>query len=148
MKFKDMWYNKKIVLLCLTFCFLFINGCGKDDDNSESKINAQSQTFDINGLNNCNTSLGTGSTFVLEIPYSAPDGLTINRLLIKSTVSDGTSDDDVNTQFTDNGNTITWAVCFHFGSQEWVEYEVRLESADGKTSNISKVRINKPDGAQ
>ncbi|TAI47196.1 hypothetical protein [Flagellimonas allohymeniacidonis] len=123
-------------------------GCSKDDDGSESSINASSQTFELNGVNNCNTSLGTGSTFVMTIPYSSSDGISIQRLRISTKVSDGGSESSTNSQFTDNGTSIVWASCFRFGTQDWVEYEVRLEGDNGITSNPSIVRINKPTGAE
>ncbi len=126
---------------------LFIVGCSKDDDGSGSSINASSQTFELNGINNCSTSLGTGSTFVMTIPYSSSNGISIQRLQINTKVSDGGSESSTNTQFTDNGSSIVWASCFTFGSQNWVEYEVRLEGSNGATSNPSTVRINKPSGA-
>ena len=134
-------------LPALVFIFLFIVvGC-KKDDNAGLFINAEPQTFTVNGINNCNTSSGKGSTFVLDIPYTASPGLVIQQLKIKTRVSDGGSDEAVNTMFSDNGSTISWASCFRFGSQSWAEYEVQLESSGGVRSNPTTVRIDRPNGA-
>ena len=137
---------KSIIVLGLLMT-VFVGSCSKDDDPDAESISASAQTFQVNGLNNCSTAIGTGSTFVLTIPYTAPEDTSISRLLIRTEVSDGSSEEAVNTQFTDENNSIIWATCFHFGSQTWVEYEVRLESSNGSMSNPSVVRINKPDGA-
>lgn len=134
-------------LMAVTLFLLALVACSKDDGPNET-ISAQTQTFTINGVNNCDLSSGKGSSFVLTIPYTISDGAIISKLLIKTKVSDGSSEPEkTNTQFTDNGSTVTWASCFRFGSQTWVEYEVRLETANGTKSNASKVRVNKPSGA-
>ncbi|SHG78292.1 hypothetical protein [Flagellimonas flava] len=124
---------------------LFAN-CSKDDEGTKLSITANTQTFEVNGINNCNTSSGTGSTFVMTIPYTASEEVSIDRLQITTKVSDGGSESKTNTQFTDNGSTIVWASCFRFGSQDWVEYEVRLEGG-GSSSNAATIRIDKPNGA-
>ncbi len=129
------------------FLILFLS-CSNDDDTPAVTINASAQTFELNGTNNCNTSLGTGSTFVMTIPYTASNGVSIERLQIDTRVSDGGIESGINTQFTDNGSSIVWATCFRFGTQDWVEFEVRLEGNDGSVSNISSIRINKPNGAE
>ncbi|WP_422083500.1 hypothetical protein [Ulvibacterium sp.] len=128
------------------FLILFLS-CSKDDGESIASINASTQTFELNGINNCNTTLGTGSTFVMTIPYTSSDGVSIERLQINTKVSDGGTESGINTQFTDNGSSVVWAVCFRFGTQDWVEYEVMLEGSDGSVSNTSTIRINKPGGA-
>lgn len=122
-------------------------GCSKDDDGPSSSIVAAQQTFTLNGLNNCNTSLGSGSTFVFKVPYTATSDSDINKIQVKTTVSDGGSETATTTQFTNENNIITWATCFRFGSQTWGEFEVVLEAQDGSKSNPTKVRINKPSGA-
>ncbi len=127
---------------------ILLLSCSNDDEGSAVTINASAQTFELNGTNNCNTSLGTGSTFVMTIPYTSSNGVSIERLQIDTKVSDGGMESGVNTQFTDNGSSIVWATCFRFGTQDWVEFEVRLEGSDGGVSNASSVRINKPDGAE
>ena len=71
--------------------------------------------------------------FILKQAYSC-------KLQIKPTVSDGGSDVAVNTTFTDENGIIGWAICFRFGSQDWVEFEVVLEAEDGSKSNASKVK--------
>ena len=139
----NLFISSMIVLLGVA-----IIGCSSDDDpNINGSINAQAQTFTVNGINNCNTSIGDGSTLVFEIPYTTSDGINITKLLIKSTVSDGGTQDAVNTQFSNTNNVIGWVSCFTFGSQDWVEYGVRLEASDGSISNTSTVRVNKPNGA-
>ncbi|WP_190810532.1 hypothetical protein [Flagellimonas sp. S3867] len=134
----------KNILVC-TAAFLFVN-CSKDDGPNTS-ITASAQTFELNGLNNCNTSSGSGSTFVMTIPYTSSDEVDIQRLQIKTKVSDGGSENKTNSQFTDNGSSVVWASCFRFGSQTWVEYEVTLEGSEDTSSNATTVRINKPAGA-
>lgn len=136
----------KNILIWTVTLLLFIS-CSKDDEGSSTSITASAQTFQLNGINNCNTSSGSGSTFVMTIPYTSSDGVTIEKLQINTKVSDGDSDSDTNTQFTDTGTSIVWAICFRFGPQSWVEYEVKLEGSGGSSSNATTVRINKPNGA-
>ncbi len=133
--------------IAVTTMLLLNLNCSKNDDEPNTSIEAKTQTFTLNGVNNCSTSSGDGSTFVMKIPYSATTETAISRLRIKTVVSDGGGDESVNTKFTDENNTIIWATCFRFGSQDWVEYEVVLEADDGLKSNPSKVRVNKPNGA-
>jgi hypothetical protein len=132
--------------IMLPLLVIFV-GCGKSDDGTNSSISAGPQTYTVNGINNCNTSSGSGSTFVFDISYSSETNSAINNLQIKTTVSDGDSEEKVNTTFTDENGIIGWATCFRFGSQDWVEFEVVLEAEDGSKSNPSKVRVNKPSGA-
>lgn len=135
-------------LSILTFALLLFVNCSKDDEGSNATIMASAQTFEINGVNNCNTSSGSGSTFVMTIPYTSSDGVSIEKLQVTTKVSDGDSESNTNTLFTDNGSSIVWASCFRFGTQSWVEYEVRLEGNGGSFSNATTVRINKPTGAE
>lgn len=127
---------------------LVILSCSKDDNGgSSTSISAKTQTFAVDGMNNCSTSSGNGSTLLFDISYTSSTASMIKQLQIKTTVSDGGSDNKVNTTFTDKNSTISWATCFRFGSQDWVEFEVVLETQDGSKSDPSKVRVNKPSGA-
>jgi hypothetical protein len=137
-----LWSIPCLLLVLFTF------GCASKGDGEARLISAGTQTFSVNGINNCNTNSGKGSTFVYTIPYTVPAGVTVDRLRIKSTVSNGESREAVNRVFTDDGSTIGWADCFRFGSQDWVEHDVRLESTSGAVSNQTKVRVNRPSGAQ
>jgi len=133
-------------MLTATLFLIMLVSCS-NDDGVDSLIRAEKTTVTIDGVNNCSTSIGDGTVLSLVTPYTAPDGLTITKMRIKARVSNGDSEESVNTNFTDTGSTIVWVGCFTFGSQEWVEYEVRLETADGSLSNPSTIRINKPNGA-
>ena len=146
---KKSTYGKNKVgnILIILILSIAMMGCSKSDDGTVTSINAKTQTFILNGINNCNTSSGSGSTIICDIPYTADTASKISKLLIKTTVSSGDSKNAVNTKFTDENNIISWASCFRFGSQNWVEYEVVLEAQDGTKSNPSKVRVNKPVGA-
>lgn len=139
--------NRLFIMLLALIPIVANLSCSKDDEGPAASINAATQTFHLNGLNNCNTSTGNGSTLVMQIPYTSTEGAAISKLHIKTTVSDGGSADQTNTQFTDENSTITWAICFRFASQDWVEFGVQLEAVDGSVSNVSKVRVNKPSGA-
>ncbi len=123
-------------------------GCSKDDDGGSGVlITVQASTFEIGAINDCTTSLGDGTRLSFETPYTTDPGVKISKMQVKTTVSDGDTKDQVNTNFTDTGTHIKWALCFTYGPQAWVEYEVRLEASDGSVSNISKVRVAKPSGA-
>lgn len=139
--------NKVCNILIIPILMVAVMSCSKSDDGTDASITAKAQTFELDGLNNCNTSSGNGSTIVCDIPYTTTSASKISKLLIKTTVSSGESDNAVNTKFTDKNGIIGWATCFRFGSQNWVEFEVVLEAMDGAKSNPSKVRIDKPDGA-
>lgn len=131
-----------------TVLFLIVlTNCSKDDGAAESAIKAQKTTVSIEGVNNCSTSIGDGTILSLLTPYTAADGLVISKIRLKATVSNGESNESTTTNFTDSGSTIALDGCFTFGSQDWVEYEVRLEANDGSLSNTSTVRVNKPNGA-
>lgn len=144
---KRIIFYKACRYLAVIFFLVAFIACSNDDEGAKSSISAKAQTFTVNGINNCSTSSGDGSTLVMKIPYTVSNGSIISKLRIKSTVSDGESEDKINTQFTNENSTITWATCFRFGGQDWVEYEVQLESNDGAKSNKSKVRIDRPNGA-
>ena len=132
----------------LYLCFLLTCACSSDDDAGATSIQAQQQTADIGNLNNCNTSIGTGTILEFAIPYTASTGTIIEQLQIQTRVSDGGSDSGINTLFTDIASEIVWVSCFRFGSQSWVEYEVRLESQDGTLSNPVTTRVDRPAGAE
>jgi hypothetical protein len=147
MKTKKDVNTMKQVLGFSIMLLLLVIGCSKDDDGPDFSISAETQTYTVNGINNCYTPKGAGTAFVFEIPYSSETNSAINKLQIKTTVSDGGSEEKVNTTFSDENGIIGWATCFLFGSQDWVEFEVALEAEDGSKSNPSKVRVNKPSGA-
>nr|WP_299486887.1 hypothetical protein [uncultured Allomuricauda sp.] len=138
---------KKLKNTLFYIALLFVGISCSSDDESNLSITANAQSFQLNGVNNCDLSGGTGSTFVMTIPYTSSDGVDIQKLQIKTKVSDGGSESKTNTQFTDNGTSIVWATCFRFGSQTWVEFEVTLEGSGNSSSNITTVRIDKPAGA-
>ena len=137
------------LLSILVMVFLMLTGisCSNDDDGMVSPIQLKTQTFEIQGLNNCNTATGQGSTVFLYIPYTATAGTTLLKLRRKSTVSNGESSNDVTTVFKVENSIIEWATCIRFGSQTWMEFEIVMEAADGTLSNPSTIRINKPSGA-
>ena len=140
--------NRLAIISIILLIGVTVLSCSKDDNgDSIATINAKTQTFTVNGINNCNTSSGSGSTFFFDIPYTTSTSSKIKQLQIKTIVSDGGSDSAINTKFTDENSTISWATCFRFGSQSWVEFEVVLEAQDGSKSNPTKVRVNKPNGA-
>ena len=148
MKTKKIKINKSFSILTILLLVFFSIGCSKNsDDEMASPIQLKTQTFEIIGINDCNTSLGKGSTIFLYIPYTAPAGTSLKKLHRKSKVSNGESNEDVTTVFVDENNIIEWATCFRFGSQTWVEFEIKMEAEDGTLSNPSTVRINKPSEA-
>lgn len=136
----------------LIFAVLFLGvlaACNKDDDSPDLFINATTSNLTVNdGINDCNTSLGDGTTLRIEIRYTASPELSIDRLKVKTRVSNGESEEATTNSFNDDESKIIAFNCFHFGSQDWVEFEVRLESNAGVTSNPTTVRINKPNGAE
>ena len=131
--------SKVFHILTILLLVLINMGCSKDDDEMPSPIVLKTQTFEINGLNNCNTSTGIGSTYFLYIPYTAPAGTTIVKLYRITRVSSGESKSDESTVFQNKNNVIEWATCIRFGSLTWMEFEIRMEAADGT--------LNKPAGA-
>ena len=110
------------------FITLLLLGCSKDDDGggSSSSLKASATSFTLDGVNNCDTSLGTGTLLFFETPYTASESLNVNRLLVNTKVSNGETEESSTTTFQDNGSAINWVVCFTYGTQDWVEYEVRL----------------------
>lgn len=139
--------SKLLITLLMPLLLVTVIGCSKDDDGSDSSIKVETSTVSIEDINTCSTSIGVGTIFSFNTPYTSSEGLKIEKMRIKTTVSDGDSDDTLNTIFTDTGSSIEWITCFTFGTQSWVEYEVRLESGEGSISNISKIKVNKPNGA-
>jgi len=133
-------------MVTATLFLIMLVSCS-NDDGVDSSIKAQKTIVTIEGINNCSTSIGDGTILSLVTPYSAPESLKIVKIRIKATVSNGQSEESTTTNFTDTGSTVEWGGCFTFGSQEWVEYEVRLEASDGTLSNQVTTRVNKPNGA-
>ena len=128
---------------------LLLLGCSKDDEGgTSSSLKAGAHTFELNGLNSCNSPGGpAGSIFIMSVTYTAEGGVTVKRIHVETLVSSGEGDTASTATFTDNGSAITYAKCFRFGPVDWVEYTVRLEGSDGTMSNGVKVRIDKPNGA-
>lgn len=142
----DLFKMIQILITAALFGFV-LAGCSKDDDGGDGPIKAQKTTVTIDGVNNCSTSLGDGTILSLVTPYVVTDGLVITKIRLKATVSNGESEESTTTNFTDTGSTIELEGCFTFGSQQWVEYELRLEVTGGLLSNPSTIRVNKPIGA-
>ncbi len=141
-------YKKWGWLMILVIVILLFVSCNKDDDSTNFTISITNSTFTTTGINNCTVTIGTGTILLVETPYEASDEQTIEQLLVKTTVSNGETEDNVVTTFQDDGSAIVIANCFHFGSQDWVEFEIRLESNQGAVSNASTIRIDRPTGAE
>jgi len=138
------------LMATVLFVMILLVGCSKDDNGEQmSPIMAKSQTYEFDAVNDCSTSIGDGTAFYMKIPYTAPAGVTIEKVIGTRKVSNGDTEDfeTPSNLITDKDNIITWATCFTFGSQTWVEYDVRLKASDGNTSNAVKVKVNKPSGA-
>lgn len=136
----------KCKLLCISLLLMamaFIAGCSKDNDGTDSPIKAGKLSVNIEGVNNCNG----GTILAFSLPYTASEDLTIKQLNIKTSLSNGSSDNFADATFTDSGSTIGFSQCTVFGTISWVDYEVQLQSVDGTLSNFAKVRVNKPSGA-
>ncbi len=120
-----------------------ITGCSKSDDSAESPINAGKLSLTIDGVNNCNG----GTILDFSLPYTVSQNFKIKQLNIKTVLSNGSSDNFKDATFTDNGSKIGFSQCTVFGTISWLDYEVQLQAEDGTLSNFSKVRVNKPSGA-
>jgi len=137
--------RKGIAVLLL---FTVILGCKKDDEGTSFFVTTSNSNFTITAINNCDTSSGTGTILRVNTPYQLSDGQSIEKLLIRTTVSNGDSEENIVGTFQDDGSKTTFANCFRFGSQDWVEFQIRLESSEGVISNASTIRIDKPNGAE
>jgi hypothetical protein len=142
----DMKTTKKIMTMFLLLILLI--GCKKSDDSPSEFVNALSAAYDFTmGLNNCTNPNGTGSVLFLRVNYEVSDGLEIKKVHTHIQLSGGESEEFEDLTFDDDGIQIERADCFRFGSNTWVDYEIRLETTNGIVSNARTVRVNKPTGA-
>lgn len=141
--YKKLWW-----LMLLIMAALIAISCSKDDEGSNLFVTVSNSTFTVTSINNCSTSSGAGTILRVNTPYQLSDGQSIEKLLIRTTVSNGESEENMVATFQDDGSKTTFANCFRFGSQAWVEFQIRLESSEGVVSNTSTIRINKPNGAE
>ena len=136
--------KKAFSILITLILVAAIMGCSKSDDGgSDVPVKAGKLSVTIDGVNNCNG----GTILDFKLPYTLSQKIEIKRLNIKTKLSNGSSDDFIDATFNDTGSTITFSQCTVFGTVSWVDYEVRLESDNGALSNSSKIRVNKPNGA-
>jgi len=141
--YKKLWW-----LMLLIIAVLITISCSKDDEGTNLFVTTSNSSFTITAINNCTTSSGAGTILRVKTPYQLSDGHSIEKLLIRTMVSNGESEENTVATFQDDGSTTTFANCFRFGSQDWVEFQIRLESSEGVISNTSTLRINKPNGAE
>ena len=132
-----------LVLLLLVFISI---GCSQDEDN-DLFIKINTLNSNIPDVNNCNSGNGIGSGISLKALYTSSPGLTINKIHIKSTWSNGDTDSDVDLTFQDDGDSIDFGQCVRYEQQGWIEFEIRLE-ANGTVSNPATIKVNKPSGGQ
>ena len=68
--------------------------------------------------------------------------------MVKFIPSKGDPDETIfSSGFLNNGIRVKWGGCLRFFEGEWFDVETRLQLEDGKISNVSNVRVNRPDGA-
>tara|TARA_R110002049_G_scaffold15417_4_gene63046 strand:+ start:11180 stop:11641 length:462 start_codon:yes stop_codon:yes gene_type:complete len=131
------------VVIVMTL-IIAVTGCSKSDDTSlDGPITTGKLSISVDGVNNC---LG-GTIITLKVPYTFSQPIKIKKLKLKTTLSNGTVNNYTDTTFQDNGSDIEFMECIVFDNITWQDYEVQLESEDGKISNITKGRLNKPTGA-
>lgn len=141
--YKKFWWFMLVIIAAL-----LVLSCAKDDEGSSFLVTISDSNFTITSINNCSTSSGAGTILRVNTPYQLSEGQTIERLLIRTMVSNGETEENTVTTFQDDGSKTTFANCFRFGSQTWVEFQIRLESSEGVVSNTSTIRINRPNGAE
>jgi len=141
--YKKLWW-----FMLLIIAVLITVSCSKDDEGTSFFVTTSNSNFTITSINNCSTSSGPGTILRVHTPYQLSDSQTIEKLLIRTMVSNGETEENSVTTFQDDGSKTTFANCFRFGSQAWVEFQIRLESSEGVISNTSTIRIDKPNGAE
>ncbi|NAS10875.1 hypothetical protein [Poritiphilus flavus] len=144
-------FGKWTIFLYLVVAVLSVS-CSKDDDgnNSDSRIQLGQLSLDLEG--DCNHSSGVvGTDLKITIPYSGTKDDVISRLLVKlSPSSDPTDDLSFNYNglpLTDGSGTLSWDGCWRFGNNDWFDFELRIETADGTISSPAVIRVNRPNGA-
>lgn len=129
---------------------LIIMGCSKSDNDPDiSSVQLQSTTFTMEEINGCShSSGGQGTRFLFEVFYTASDTSKIKKVLIKFIPSIGNPvETTISSGFLNNGSRIKWGGCLRFFEGDWLDVETRLQTEDGTISNVSKVRVARPNGA-
>lgn len=129
---------------------MVLASCSKDDAAPESSIRLGALSLSENG--DCNHSSGvTGTSFGILIPYSGTQDDTLIRILYKLIPEGGDAIERTanynDFSLKDGSGEMTWNSCLRFFDVSFIDLEIRIETADGIISSVSKIKINKPDGA-
>lgn len=146
---KSITGNTMCILAILLLVFSSIS-CSKDDDNNNDEvflINIESLNSEIPAINNCDSGNGVGTGILVMVNYTSSANLTIEKIRIKYTWSNGETGNDVDVNFPDDGSSVEFGQCIRYEQLTWIEFEVRLELSDGSLSHPKTIRINKPAGA-
>lgn len=135
---------KDVMTILLLF---FVMACSDDgEDAPEITLGQLSSEYE----GNCNHGSGfTGADYAISIPYSGTDNDSLSSLLYTITVEGGPTQEAQSNfndfALTDGGGTFTWNGCFLFLDADWIDIEVRVETADGSISSTASIRLNRTD---
>ena len=146
MKSKHIFQHR----LTKTFGFAFILlmlACSKDDDGPRIILGQ----LRVENPELCSSSTGFGGAYDIIIPYSGTQDDTLKDILFNATYEDGYVDEGVQKKFQgfkmqDDQGELRWGgVCLNFGPYEWLDFEIRVETMDGRISNASSIRLDRTD---
>ncbi len=127
---------------------LFSIGCSNDDEDRPSIVLGELRVEDPNF---CAHSSGTGGRYDIIIPYSGTQNDVLKHILYEGTLDDGKTDSGALDQFEgfeleDGDGELNWGnICLGFADSAWLDFEIRIETTEGKISSASSIRLNRTD---
>lgn len=154
MKTKKNFCNKRLAfntvqkIMAAVLFILVLASCSKDDEGPSDSITAKAATSSFEAVNTCPMASGSnGTNFHFTIPYSKSSKSEISFITVKLEWPTAPTSSSVASNFTDNSTSLTYSRCYRFADQDWVEITQYVVLEGGIGSNPSKVRVNRPEGA-
>jgi hypothetical protein len=123
--------------------------CSKDDD---PKVDIETQPAEVSfvDVNTCQSPFGGSlhTNFFFTIPYktASPD-VKIQKIHYSVSVAGKAVGEKDDYTFNDTGTEIIFSICIRFAGAPEIDVTSTLISTDGRQSNSSTVKIDKPAGA-
>ena len=131
-----------------TLFVMVLANCSNDDTESADSITIKAATASFEAVNTCALASGSNGTgFQFTIPYTKTGKKEISFVTVNLEWPTAQSSSSVESNFTDNGTSLTYNRCYRFADQDWVEITHYLVLEEGNGSNPTTLRVNRPAGA-